>query len=713
MSDGKGVLRNIDWLVVDEVHERSLDTDVLLGLIKRLLADTSLPEFRVCLMSATMDEDKFTKYFSPPPPTIEIPGRTFPVTDYFVKEALEVTGYVPPKQRNSEKGDGSMASLIQRLNPMQIDYDLIGCLIREIIKGRMHLEGGGSVLVFLPGLEEISRAERGIRKICSAVPNDEYIIFQLHGGMKAQEQNKIFQSFASKVKIVLSTNVAQTSITIPDCVVVVDTCLEKQSSYDANNRMPLLLTRICSQDALKQRRGRAGRVREGVCYKLITKKTHESMSRHSTPEIERVALDSTILTIKAMNFDGLLRTLISPPSAVAVQSAVQSLKDLGALEETAGEITNLGRLLSKVPTSCVVAKLMIMGVLLGCRDISLTIAAGMALQRSPFLKVMGVRKRRARKKRFNMIYTLDESEEEEEDGEDEEEQDEDERRRAKIEDERAKLAKTVGHSDHALLAAAYERWDSAGGNGDKRKVCEALGLSEPGMREVRSCKRGGGGGDLIVDSNPVYCGTHLPLQFKQMRQQLDSSLALIMRRDRGDNANASEWRVVRTAICSALCPLGLVKVEKSVVKYDETAGGNVEREGESRLLKFFRRGQRVFVHPSSGCFKVGNYSCPWLANFELVETSKPFLRDVSECTGYGLLLFGGRVDVHPEEGICVVGGFARLAVGARVAMLVKELRKEMAHILGEKVDRTDVALADIDRKGVMGVVGKLLCDEGL
>ena len=82
-----------------------------------------------------------------------------------------------------------MASLIQRLNPMQIDYDLIGCLTKEIIKGRMHLEAGGSVLVFLPGLEEISRAERGIRKICSAVPNDKYIIFQLHGGMKVRASN--------------------------------------------------------------------------------------------------------------------------------------------------------------------------------------------------------------------------------------------------------------------------------------------------------------------------------------------------------------------------------------------------------------------------------------------------------------------------------------------------------------------------------------------
>ncbi|GMH85017.1 hypothetical protein TrVE_jg5124 [Triparma verrucosa] len=686
LSDG-GPLKCIDWLVVDEVHERSLDTDVLLGLIKRLLADRSL-NFRVCLMSATMDEDKFTKYFTPPPPTIDIPGRTFPVTDLFVKDALEVTGYIPPKQRNSEKGDGSMASLIQRLDPMRTDYDLIGCLVREIVKGRMHLEDGGSVLVFLPGLEEISRAERGIRKICSGVRNEDYIIFQLHGGMKAAEQNRIFQTYPNKVKIVLSTNVAQTSITIPDCVVVIDSCLEKQSSYDANNRMPLLLTRVCSQDALNQRRGRAGRVREGVCYKLVTRKHHDGLSKHSTPEIERVALDSTILTIKAMNFDGLLKTLISPPSGVAVNAAVTSLKEIGALEES-GAINNLGRLLSKVPTSVVVAKLMIMGVLLSCRDFALTIAAGMALQRSPFLKNMEVRKRKQRKKRFNMIYTLDESEEEDdgeggEGEEDQEELDKEEKRRSKIQSERTKLAKSVGHSDHSLLAAAYERWDGASGGAEKRKVCEQLGLSEPGMRE-----------------------------FKQMRQQLDSSLSQIMPRGRSDNANSKEWRVVRTVITSALCPVGLVKVEKSVVKYDETAGGNVEREGEATNLKFFRRGQRVFVHPSSGCFHVGQYSCPWLANFELVETSKPFLRDVSECTGYGLLFFGGKLDILVEDGLVQIGGFARLAVSPRVALLVKMLRRAMDEIMGKKIDKVDSDIDDIDLRGVMYVVSTLLIGEGL
>ena len=195
--------------------------------------------------------------------------------------------------------------------------------------------------------------------------------------------------------------------------------------------------------------------------------------------------------------------------------------------------------------------------------------------------------------------------------------------------------------------------------------------------------------------------------------QLDSSLSQIMPRGRSDNANSKEWRVVRTVITSALCPVGLVKVEKSVVKYDETAGGNVEREGEATNLKFFRRGQRVFVHPSSGCFHVGQYSCPWLANFELVETSKPFLRDVSECTGYGLLFFGGKLDILVEDGLVQIGGFARLAVSPRVALLVKMLRRTMDEIMGKKIDKVDSDIDDIDLRGVMYVVSTLLIGEGL
>jgi len=286
-------------------------------------------------------------------------------------------------------------------------------------------------------------------------------------------------------------------------------------SYDPYNRTPLLLTQICSKDALKQRRGRAGRVREGVCYKLVTRKLYENLSEHTTPEIERVALDSTILTIKNMGFDGLLRMLMSPPKREAVESAMTSLVEVGAVEEVGGKITNLGRLLAGLPVSVGVGKMMIFGALLGCRDVVLTIAAGMALQRSPFLKNMAPRKQWKRRRNYLKYLHDDELEEMGLLGlsDDDEEEDAEEARRRNIEEERKGLMKKCGHSDHSLLAAAFDMWDRAGRGADKRKVCERLGLSESGMRE-----------------------------FKVMRSQLDSNLSSVFGRTRSDNVNGGEWR---------------------------------------------------------------------------------------------------------------------------------------------------------------------------
>jgi ATP-dependent RNA helicase DHX57 len=198
---------------------------------------------------------------------------------------LELSGYVPPKVKNSEKGDGSMACLIKRLDPKRVDYDLIACLVKSVVEEREAVRDGGSVLVFLPGLEEISKTKRAISKICVAL-SSQLTVLELHGGMKSHEQARVFQNYASSTKIVLSTNVAQTSITIDDCTVVIDTCLEKQSGYDPYNRTPTLTTQVCSKDALKQRRGRAGRVRKGICYKLITRKLYENLMEHGKPEIE-------------------------------------------------------------------------------------------------------------------------------------------------------------------------------------------------------------------------------------------------------------------------------------------------------------------------------------------------------------------------------------------------------------------------------------------
>ena len=141
----------------------------------------------------------------------------------------------------------------------------------------------GLILVFLPGAGEIEKAERAIHQI---VKGQSISILPLHGGLQPEKQQQVFvPARKGFTKVILTTNVAETSITIPDCTVVIDTCKEKQSSFDPVNRMPLLLERFTSQDSLKQRRGRAGRVRPGTCYKLVSTKTYNKLPEHGEPEI--------------------------------------------------------------------------------------------------------------------------------------------------------------------------------------------------------------------------------------------------------------------------------------------------------------------------------------------------------------------------------------------------------------------------------------------
>ncbi len=703
-------LDNITHLVIDEVHERHLDSDVLLGILKeRLQTDKKL---RVVLMSATMDADRFAAYWGSGTPRMHIPGFTHPVQDFFLKDVLELTNYVPPRQGKNKGGSHSsskfidddydeddddddtaetedstvsghgipMSELISRVDEKKTDNFMVAALVKSLVETKRHVGEDGSVLVFLPGVEEIKRCERDLVTFCGRdFVNNRMKVFQLHGGLRAQEQRQVFAAYGGYTKVILSTNVAETSITIPDCVVVIDGCREKQSSFDPVNRMPLLLEKFASQDSLRQRRGRAGRVRPGVCYKMITKKTFAGLRVHGEPEIKRCALDSTILNLKYLGVgsEAFLRGLLDPPDAKAVASAMDSLRILGALDGL-GELSALGCHLAQIPAPPTVGKLLVMGCLLGCRDAALVIAAGMSVGRSPFMKVMVDRRKGKRAEEFR-------------------ENDTDEKKRWKMLEEREKLRKSVGHSDHSLLAAAYEKWRAAEGGGEKRRVCDTYGLSGEGMRE-----------------------------FKQLRDQYDGAL-----RSAGweggsyANMNCGEWKVVRAAVVAALAPGGLVKVERGSIKYDETKGGNVERAGNAKELKFWVRGgekwedsgneklTRVFIHPSSGMFEIGNYSCPWLVFHSMVTTSRAWLRDISECSGFGLLLFGGELEVKASEGVLIVGGFARLAAPPRIAVLVNGLKDKMDEILERRIGGGDGGADGGEDETIIKTVTKLLIGDGL
>jgi len=363
-------------IVVDEVHERHLDTDVLLGLLKKFLPTN--PHLKIVLMSATMDADHMAAYWSTDlrtTPRMHIPGFTHPVRDFTLEDVLKLTGYIPRKHNKSLKSPVSsehptevidlesrrsilekhMNDLLGRMDPNQIPYDLLAVLLQTLLNEQD--EDNGSILVFLPGAPEIQTATNIIRRL---IPSSaSYTLLPLHGGLQSKEQNLVFSSAPSR-KIILATNVAETSITIPDCTCVIDTCREKQASYDPVNRMPLLVEQFASLDSLKQRRGRAGRVRPGTCYKLINKSTLNSLQPHGTPEILRCALDQTLLQVLFLDVEdgtgSFLKTLPTPPSQTAIDSALHSLHSLGAINVQPVCLTPLGVHLSGIPAPPTIAK---------------------------------------------------------------------------------------------------------------------------------------------------------------------------------------------------------------------------------------------------------------------------------------------------------------------------------------------------------------------
>jgi ATP-dependent RNA helicase DHX57 len=380
-------LADISHVIIDEVHERSLDTDFLLVLLRDVLKMRK--DLKLILMSATLDAGVFEDYFKTNCKVgrVEISGRTYPVEDYYLDDVIRMTGFNAGRggRRDEEDEDtagmdSDVATAIQSIG-MRINYDLISQTVKEIDAELTHLKQNGGILIFLPGVLEINRTLDYLRSI----PNLHAL--PLHASLQSIEQRRVFpHAPAGKRKVVVATNVAETSITIDDIVAVIDTGRVKETSYDPQNNMRKLEEVWASRAACKQRRGRAGRVQAGKCYKLYTRNAEISkMAERPEPEIRRVPLEQLCLSVRAMGIKevgSFLGSALTPPESMAVDGAMDLLGRMGALD--GDDLTALGRHLSMIPADLRCGKLMVYGAMFGCLDACISIAAILTVK-SPFV----------------------------------------------------------------------------------------------------------------------------------------------------------------------------------------------------------------------------------------------------------------------------------------------------------------------------------------
>lgn len=374
-------------------------------------------------MSATLNAKIFSEYFSDfGCMSILIPGRVFPVTTFFLEDALALTGYIPEagsdcifKPKPFRKSDDQVVSQSPVHNravwSKQITSSLTGSHSPLVVKTLLSIDESvvnttlisqlvaricsdpqqGAILVFVPGIAEI----RDIVDTLSHVLDVRTArVLPLHSSLSTVEQQRVFDIPPPTVrKIVVATNIAETSITIPDVVFVIDSGRAKESRFDEKLQCNTLQDDYISKSNGMQRRGRAGRVRSGTCFCLLSRCSFENLPYHGQPELLRISLEEVCLNILALQLGDplvFLSNAISPPTEIAVTNALNVLANLNAALDSgmhhASErwsITPLGFHLAALPVNPRIGKLILYGLLFNCVDPMLTIAA--SLDKSPFV----------------------------------------------------------------------------------------------------------------------------------------------------------------------------------------------------------------------------------------------------------------------------------------------------------------------------------------
>ncbi|XP_057653078.1 ATP-dependent DNA/RNA helicase DHX36-like isoform X1 [Diorhabda carinulata] len=389
-------LSTVSHLILDEIHERAVASDFLIALLKEVIKKRR--DLRIILMSATLNSESFSRYYDDCP-RIVVPGFTYPVEEFYLEDVLQLTNFKFPRDKNKyrrdadtefrdfilpyvrvltseRKYDPSVCEQLKNSESEHLNLDLIFELLSYICRS---YKDTGAVLIFVTGFAEISDLNKKIKN-SSLFPARKYLVIPLHSQMPTVDQKKIFEPAPEgKRKIIISTNISETSITINDVIYVIDCGKIKMTDFDTSTNTQTLKSNWVSLANSEQRKGRAGRVKPGVCYHLYTKGRKNLLERYQKPEILRIRLDGTILQAKILQLgkiNDFFPTLMNPPSTESLDLALNLLIRLNALDENEN-LTPLGYHLARLPIAPQIGKMVLFGAIFSCLDPVLSIAVSL------------------------------------------------------------------------------------------------------------------------------------------------------------------------------------------------------------------------------------------------------------------------------------------------------------------------------------------------
>lgn len=650
----------VTHVFADEIHERSEEGDLLLLLLGEL--SKRRPEFRLITMSATLDTESLHRYFGRAH-VLKLPGKMFEVKTLFLEDALSLTRHrVNPRadwaarqrisgtrytgtakfsgastedKRTEDLSNHAVAERYGRFCPdvraalSAMDHDVVNFdLAAEVVahyvrtpapKGPAGLQG--AILVFLSGAKEIQRMRRALLDVAPDLGKEPQWswILNLHSSLQQEEQQRVFKRPPESVrKIVLSTNIAETSITIDDVGVVVDTGHVKELRYDGARRMACLEDVFACRASARQRRGRAGRVAPGICVHLVTKFRHDELCEaHQEPEVQRIALEPLLLRVHAAGLPSLLGVsgaaeaasrLWSPPSRQNCARALRHLIRLGALSSEES-LTALGARLAHLPLEPRRGTTLLLGASLGesFLEVAATTTAALVINSWP----LGGGAFGPEAQRFE----------------------------AKRKHRRLAEALSFGGlccSDLLAVLRSFELWDSTR---DRRKLCEEQHLRSSALYELADMRRHLL--EQLEDSGAIH---GIPsLRFGTL-QNSGGPMAVAL-------LSASCWPQVALALPkeTLLSSLDASTSLAELFVQDESAGSLVP----------------VQVHPSSVSAKEKLFGSPFVLYEELVQTARLYLRTVTPAPALAVALFAGLLaeTQRPElrrdgnEGMLNMGAF--------------------------------------------------------